>query len=225
MINSIANIEVSSICDNLCPYCPSPTQSKYRDTGFMDMDTFKKSIEWVKELVDRGTQKELNLFGIGEPLLNPRIIEMIQYARKSLPLRVPLHLNTNGNVLTQDIAHKLKKAGIDSIHITDHKASSTVKAIDILTHAGIKFKVNRDAVYHPNSWAGQVAWPDCGIRFRCHWLLDKVAMIYWNGDVTACCIDSRGEGIFANVYTDTPQNSDSKKFSLCSTCHHDIGEA
>ena len=65
-VTTINSIEISSICNNACQYCPAVKQNIYRDVGFMSMEVFIKALEFIKYFVQQGTQKELNLFGIGE---------------------------------------------------------------------------------------------------------------------------------------------------------------
>ena len=76
-ISTINSVELSSKCDNSCEYCPAPVQHKYRETGFMQWNVFKKTIEYINHFCKQNTQREINLFGVGEPTLNPHCIEMV----------------------------------------------------------------------------------------------------------------------------------------------------
>ncbi len=65
-ITTINTIETSSVCDNQCAYCPAPIQGQHRAIGHMTIETYKKALVWLKHCVQAGTQRELNLHGIGE---------------------------------------------------------------------------------------------------------------------------------------------------------------
>jgi len=53
--------------------------------------------------------------GFGEPLLHPRIIEMITRLKN---LGVPVELITNGTLLTQEMSRKLVEAGLDTLWVS-----------------------------------------------------------------------------------------------------------
>lgn len=222
-IQTVNTIETSSLCDNKCEYCPSPLQGHYRETGFMTMNTFEKAIEVVTQCVRMGTQKELNLFGVGEPTLNPNIIEMVRMARAAMPLRLPVHLNTNGNSMTYDFAIKLRDAGISHIDITGHNARSAAKAIRIFQDVGIKGQLSFDFITAPNNWAGQVDWFEPTYNAGpCPWINNGQIMIMSDGNITRCCIDAFGTGVFSNVNNTDVIKSDVSRFELCTKCHHTI---
>lgn len=224
-ITTINTIEVSSLCDNECEYCPAPIQGEHRQTGLMTIEVFKRAIGWVKILSRQGTQLELNLFGIGEPTLNPQLVEFVRYARLNLPASQVLHLNTNGNGMTLGLAWDLKSAGITAIDLTAHKARAAAKTIRLFKKAGIVGSVSLDFITMPNNWAGQVDWfaPEyykmAVPENICPWLGRGQVMVMSNGDVTNCCIDAFASGVFATVYDDLMQ-VEVEEMPLCAKCHH-----
>jgi len=222
-IQTITNIELSSLCNNKCVYCPSPMLREKRRTGvgYMSMATYPQAINWVRKLALAGTQRELNLFGVGEPTLNPDVVRMVQIARDVLPMRIPIHLNTNGNTMTMELAEALKAAGITSIDVTDHEPKATAETIRIFKRLDIRYRVSRDAVLQPNNWAGQVDWFEPDYRYPCPWLERGQVMIMSDGSVTTCCLDAYGNGIVGTVNDDLTQ-VELRPFTLCKTCHHTI---
>ncbi len=229
-IKTINTIELSSICDNACEYCPAKDQSQYRPTGLMQEEVYKKAVNQVLKLCRAGTQLELNLFGVGESTLHPQLIEWVEYARKHLPFNQTLHLNTNGNRMTHEMANGLQKAGISSIDITGHNHKSTAKTIKIFRDIGIAGNLSYDFVTAPNNWAGQVDWfePDNRLpHYRnnpCPWLARGQIMVMSNGNITTCCIDAFGKNVFGNIFDDLDK-LEIKESELCQTCHHKIPEA
>lgn len=218
-LNTVNTIETSSICDNSCQYCPAKEQAKHRDVGFMTMATFEKALDFVRYCSNKGTQKELNLFGIGEPLLNPDIITMVKKARECLPMSRPVHLNTNGNNLTENIAFKLKAAGLDEMDLTGHNHFVTAMAIKTLKKAGIPGRLSYDFVTQPNNWAEQVDWFAPDYSYPCPWLHNGQVMIQSNGDIVCCCIDAFATNVVGNVHESDPAKIELKPFDLCRNCH------
>lgn len=224
MIRTITNIELSSRCNNTCQYCPAPEQHNWRDTGLMEWDTFVRTIALVKELAQRGTQREVNLFGIGEPTLNPMLSDMISHARLTLPAKVPLHFNTNGKLMTEELARAIKRAGIDHVDITGHDPYHTARCLRIFKAVGIQGRVSVDFMLHPNNWAGQVDWFEPDYMHPCQWLRDSQVMVYHDGRITTCCIDAKGSGVFASVFDEAPLEAEHQVHGLCSGCHHVVPE-
>lgn len=77
--------------------------------GFMDFALFKKCI-------DEGTKKGLCSIKLqyrGEPLLHPRIVDMVKYAKDKGVIEVMF--NTNATLLTEEKARGLINAGLDKI--------------------------------------------------------------------------------------------------------------
>lgn len=224
MIRTITNIEISSRCNNDCEYCPAPIQSKWRDTGLMEWDTFTRTIALVKELAQKGTQKELNLFGIGEPTLNPMLPDMIKHARLTLPAKVPLHFNTNGRLMTTKLARLVKASGIDHVDVTGHDPYSTARTLRIFKEVGIQGRVSVDFMLQPNNWAGQVKWFEPDYNYPCQWLRDSQVMVLHDGRVTTCCIDAKAGGVFAHVKDEDVLQAEPRVHALCSGCHHIVPE-
>ena len=223
-ITTINTIETSSVCNNKCGYCPAPIQHEKRPTGFMSIGTFKRALMWVAHFVQQGTQLEVNLHGVGEPLMNPNIIEMVEEARKVLPMKNKLHMTTNGKLLTFDRAVKLRDAGITSIDITAHDNLVVKEAVGILRKVGIDGTVSLDFAITPNNWGGQVQWVnEVEYTLNCVWQHRGQVMIMWDGRVTPCCMDAFAQGVFTSIYDDITE-AEIEPFNLCRTCHHDLPE-
>jgi MoaA/NifB/PqqE/SkfB family radical SAM enzyme len=182
----------------------------------MDMETFSKAIDLVRQCVRKGTQRELNLFGVGEPTLNKNLVEMVRIARNNLPIR--------GNTMTHELAYKLKDAGITAIDITGHNPRSMANTVRIFRKIGIQGNISMDFALNPNTWAGQVDWfhpeyhkqPN---KMECPWLNNGQVMIMNDGRITPCCIDAFATNIIGNVDNKLEELFVSAG-KLCETCHH-----
>ena len=77
----------------------------------MDFNTYLRLLDQVKEL------ERTNLYGFGEPFMNPRILDMIYYARRSFK-DSKIFLSTNGMLLDESVIEKAVERGLDSIAIS-----------------------------------------------------------------------------------------------------------
>lgn len=96
-------VETSGICNLRCVMCPYHLRQEGR--GLMDFEVFRSVIDEAKGFVQYA-----DLFGGGEPLLHPKIAQMVEYAT-SAGIRVRLH--TNATRLTEELGNKLIDAGLD----------------------------------------------------------------------------------------------------------------
>ena len=89
--------------------------------------------------------------GGGEPLLHPRLLDMVRLARQS---RIVPNLTTNGNLLTAGLAVALKEAGLGQVQISLNGASqetnsatrpnyaAAMRAVQACQTAGLRFGLN-----------------------------------------------------------------------------------
>jgi radical SAM protein with 4Fe4S-binding SPASM domain len=99
------NLEPTNRCNLRCRFCSIDTS---RETGFMDWDLFRS-------LVDQAAQigvVSINLYLSGEPLLHPRITDMVQYVSDR---RLFSYIHTNATLMNRELSGRLIDAGIDSI--------------------------------------------------------------------------------------------------------------
>lgn len=101
----ILSIEPTNRCNIDCPFCPGRETDR---NGILDVEGFQKLMAEIGPGL-----KKTNLFLYGEPLLHPRICEIIQIAKDAGALDIRIH--TNGLVLTESIARGMVHAGLDLI--------------------------------------------------------------------------------------------------------------
>jgi hypothetical protein len=225
-VGCIKNLEVTSLCNLACPYCPAFGQGAYRPVGHMSEEVVDRSLYWLKRFVDQGTQKELNVFGVGEPLLHPKYVDIVRRCRKVMPAYLQLRLNTNGLLATKEIIRELILAGADAIDLTDHNAEASMKTIHIFRELQrefpkMKFGYSRDGVINPNNWGGLIDWIDWEPdhpKYICPWLDNGQVMIMSDGSVTRCCQDAHARGLLGTVWDDL-LTMDHTPFVQCKTCH------
>lgn len=121
------------VCNALCPNCPytnSQIRSDYKDRPFMNEDTFKIIADQC------GRYKTwVRLSGGGEPMLHPKAVDLIEYAKK---VGAKIGLITNGSKFTKESTKRVLAAGVDMIEFS-------VDACDADTYArvrkGLKWEV------------------------------------------------------------------------------------
>lgn len=98
-------IEPTNMCNLKCPLCPTGLGVLNRVKRSMTIDEFKKIIDQVK-----GRVKEIVLWHYGEPFVNKKILEMIEYATKR---KISIITSTNGHFFTSpEYCEKIVKSGI-----------------------------------------------------------------------------------------------------------------
>jgi radical SAM protein with 4Fe4S-binding SPASM domain len=125
----VLHLEVTNVCNLSCKMCPRSHMT--RDLGYMDFSLFKRIIDQTRGKID---YVELYLFG--EPLLHPRICEMIKYCKDS-GLRVAI--STNGTCLTESKCRSLVDCKIDFFTIS-------LDGITAATYSRIRGNVRYDQV-------------------------------------------------------------------------------
>ncbi len=107
MVSAMTDTEGKWKCNQKCTFCYAAGQCKAA-TDELDTDGWKKVID---KLYD--AHIPMVTFTGGEPTLRDDIDVLVGYAK-----RLVTRLNTNGVLLTQDLAEKLKTAGLDSVQVT-----------------------------------------------------------------------------------------------------------
>lgn len=109
------DIEASSACNLHCPMCPRSltlndgNKKVNRLTAHFDFDLYKRIID---EAADLGVFA-VKLYWLGEPLMNPRIVDMVRYAKDRNIEDVILL--TNAVLLDENMSRNLINAGVDKL--------------------------------------------------------------------------------------------------------------
>lgn len=113
-------IFVGDICNFKCKYCIQSAESdvpekKLLVKKFLDWDTFIKIAESAKRFPHK--IKTVLFSSIGEPLLNPRLPDMIRYLNE-IDLADAYEIVTNASLLTPELGEKLVDAGLTRLCIS-----------------------------------------------------------------------------------------------------------
>ena len=124
-------IDPSSVCNFRCRFCPSNnmTAEQGMQRGFMSEETFGKVLAGMAEFPQK--VKVVELYCIGEPLLNkrtPSMIHELKYVGGGQTEKV--RLTTNGSCLTHELSFALVEAGLDYMKVS-------IEALDAVGYKNI----------------------------------------------------------------------------------------
>lgn len=106
-------------CNFTCKYCHFSIERSQRcfvtDRVSMDLGLYQKCINEIQTFPEK--VKTLRFVGMGEPLLHPKIVEMVRYAKeKNVANRI--EILSNGSLLTSALSDALVDAGLDRLVIS-----------------------------------------------------------------------------------------------------------
>jgi len=109
---AVIGIDPAGACNLDCDFCPNGLREK--KLGVMPFGLFKSIID---ESLLHGRRAMLILHKDGEPLVNPRLVEMVAYAKERAAAR-SVQFATNGVLMDAGTARGLIEAGLDSVTIS-----------------------------------------------------------------------------------------------------------
>ncbi|WNY27449.1 heme b synthase [Methanolapillus ohkumae] len=139
--------ETTAACNLACKHCRG-SSTLNSATGELTTDEAKKMLRDIRE-----TGTPIIILSGGEPLMRPDIFEIARYGTD---LGFRMTLATNGTMITQEIAQKIREAGIQRVSISldgrerTHDTfrcipgcfSDSMRGIQNLNSAGVEFQIN-----------------------------------------------------------------------------------
>jgi len=113
------DIETSSLCNRTCPTCirnshpDREATASFFETNLLPMGIIKEAFDQCAEM---GFDGSICLSHYNEPLIDPRLPDIVRLA-KSYPRFYSVFLNTNGDLLTPELAKELD-GGLDKIIVS-----------------------------------------------------------------------------------------------------------
>jgi MoaA/NifB/PqqE/SkfB family radical SAM enzyme len=147
------DIETTAVCDLACPFCFR--QWIATPDKVIDFDSYKSILDQCAEL----GVPSIKLNWRGEPLLHPKLPEMIDLAKQAGVLEVLI--NTNATMLTEKLSRQLIESGLDTmIYSFDGGTKETYEAM----RPG-RFRLNKfEHVYQNISQFNEIR-QSCGALF------------------------------------------------------------
>ncbi|MCL2141617.1 MAG: heme b synthase [Methanimicrococcus sp.] len=139
--------ETTAACNLKCKHCRG-SSTLNSAAGELTTTEAKKLLEQIKK-----TGTPIIILSGGEPLMRPDIFEIAKYGTD---LGFRMTLATNGTLITEDVAQKIKAAGIQRVSISLDGREKThdtfrcisgcfvdsMKGIENLKKAGVEFQIN-----------------------------------------------------------------------------------
>ena len=213
-IQEIHELELSSLCNLACVYCPHPTLQ--REKGNMEWKIFERTMEHVAYYRRQGTQTELSLTGIGEAILYPAFAAALARSRAVMGDGL-IVMATNGVAVTDEIIRLLKEYRV-RVYVSLHRPEVAVPAGVAMNKAGVEVLANHAFVDSSIDWGGQVKWHASAPSHPCDYLGRGWASVKQNGDVDACCVDAHDRHPIGNVW-DEIGSLRTHAIPLCASCH------
>lgn len=132
----------SAICNLKCEFCTreNPELKEFfldsSTNGMMDYQLFRRIIDDIRDSF--GRVKQIILSGVGEPLMNPHISDMVAYISQQ-QVADRIELITNGVLLTPEMSDRLIKAGLTHLRVSIYGLSDE----DYLQHSRAKVDFQR----------------------------------------------------------------------------------
>lgn len=194
-------IDVTNRCDAACTYCPHSGHKRAR--GVITEETFVAALDVM-------TNDHVNLHFFTEPLLHPRLTDLVRIATER---GVRVGFSTNGRLLTQDKLDGLAAAGLRwlRLHTSAHLRPGEpfgVRRSQFVVPEGLVFTEHRvgsaagklDDVWDKGE-TGMAGHRDFGERDgwkRCSFLGTDGRggapwrVLMWDGRFALCCVDIEG---------------------------------
>lgn len=106
----IYTIDPINVCNLRCPLCPTGLGILGRARGKISLERYQNIIDQVKAYAFK-----VYLYNWGEPFLHPDIFEMISYSSSR---RIEVHLSSNMNRFSVEMAEKVIASGLDSLLVS-----------------------------------------------------------------------------------------------------------
>lgn len=214
-------LELSSVCNLACVYCPHPTLQRVK--AHMEWETFKHALKHIDHYVRAGTQGEVALTGIGEAILHPHFHEAASLVRQCIGPTRPLTMATNGVALTREHAVTCRKFGV-LVYVSLHRPEMAGPALALLREERVVHNVNHAFVNSSLDWAGQVDWHVSAQKTQCMYLKLGWSVIRQCGSVDQCCQDAHSLYPLGHVHDD-PGAWRAAPTPLCASCHLQVPES
>lgn len=108
-------IQTISGCNGNCVFCPNKkTKLSIPYKNYMEDDLFRSIID---QCIDLGVRR-ISPYLMNEPLLDSRLPQRIEYITRHKKPRQYTKINSNGSLLSENMAKGLLDSGLDKLHIS-----------------------------------------------------------------------------------------------------------
>ena len=197
---NVVLIETHSFCNRSCWFCKFGQERRDGYKAHMAWTTIERIVLNLKRLNYSG---RISWYFINEPLLEKRIIQIVEFTRKHCPGAF-LSLVTNGDLLDGKKYHQLRQAGLDALGVSVYDDKTYQKVVQIqrdkrfsimdmrrpqVDNRGGNVKTNVELFQET---ASQFMNRSCNRPF-------DMLVINAKGEVVLCCSDLYGDVVMGNA--------------------------
>jgi|GEM_PF-544726 len=197
-------IEINTSCNRRCSHCPNSIFDRglIQNEKLMPTELFHKIID---ELAEIGFSGRISPHFHGEPLLDKRLVYLIDYVQKRLP-GAEIVIFTNGDYLTFEKYKELVREGVDGFIVTQHDQTIPAGTQDLYNHfespgplpVPLQYLVYNESTPLYNK-GGLIDVPLTYPLPNCLWHSLTTVTIDHAGSVVLCCNDYLSSTTFGNV--------------------------
>lgn len=210
ILKSISSVDITTtdLCNRTCVFCPRHDPRIYPNRNLRMTVSGAEIIS--KKLSDIDYSGTIAISGFGENLLNPDIVEIIRVLRVHNQ-KAYIECNTNGDVLTSELAKNLIDAGLDVLNVNMYDGPEQVSKFDEILKdiptEKYKYRIHWDPKDHGiifNNRSGLIKWIDdtddlANVKGnKCYYPFYKM-YVDWNGDVLFCANDWGRTRVIGNL--------------------------
>ena len=202
----IVEFNPTELCNRTCHFCPRYDPKVYPNRKLhMTPETVQAVVD---ELVKHGYVGQIMFSGMGEPLLNRKILELIKICSDA---GIYTEMTTNGDKILQGKWYKMQDfidAGLTAMHVDIYDDVAQYQAWEKLIQpyiGKIRIKltprfVQTTSVFNNRSGKmNEVEGIPKQVRNQSCFAPSVKAFIDWDGEVQLCCHDWDKTGNFGNV--------------------------
>lgn len=187
-------VETIESCNRRCAFCKWGSLREPVASRLMSQSTLDSIADQLSAINYQG---RISPFGINEPLLDSRIVEIVELFYGACPGAF-LSLNTNGDYLSQAKAQSLFDAGLNAIGISVYDDAAQAKALTYqdprITRIDMREPSNLENRGGSIAVAGARPEIGKGCSRPSHMLTIKAT-----GEIVLCCSDMYGNVVMGNV--------------------------
>lgn len=188
------DIETYGICNRKCLWCFNNERFPRREVGIMADKVWYKIIN---DLTDINYAGRISPFFYGEPLLDKRLPDLVEYARRKCPYS-HIRINSNGDFLDEAILVKLISSGTDSFLVTNYENNYNEKLEYLADKYSTYLQVRRADDFRKSNVGGMDQTVNPIVKRPCYRPSEQL-VVNWRGDVLLCCGDYYAKHKFGNV--------------------------
>jgi MoaA/NifB/PqqE/SkfB family radical SAM enzyme len=193
----VVSIETRAGCNYSCNFCPVGRHFDPREPGEMSWFLLKKI---ASELAAMNYAARIGLFGNNEPLLDPRLPEIVSLLRTNCP-NANLRILTNGTYVNASLVIRLFEAGLSTLVINNYTdGRRLIRPIRTLFEEAPRFKEydirvsvrsRTDVLTTRAGMAPNKPRPSVAAHGFCALPFTDLYVNY-RGKVNLCCFDAHG---------------------------------